>query len=195
MAENLSSLLIGVLFGASLDLAGFGSPRRLNDQFLLRDFSMFKVMFGAIVVAASIYLLMQGVGRLPAPDSVIPTLDLAVLVGGFLLGAGLVVGGYCPGTALAGAAGGRMDAWLFFAMMYPGYRFWVWFEPRVQLNLHAALAPGHLTLPDLLGVPQVVVLVGLGVVCLLGWKLGDRFETRSVALGAARRGSDPESGR
>ena len=105
MSENLSSLLIGVLFGASLDLAGFGSPRTLNSQFQLRDFSMFKVMFGAIVVAASVYLLMLGIGLAPVQRSVIPTLDLAVLLGGFLLGVGLVVGGYCPGTALTGAAG------------------------------------------------------------------------------------------
>jgi uncharacterized membrane protein YedE/YeeE len=188
MSENLSSLLIGVLFGASLDLAGFGSPRRLNDQFLLRDFSMLKVMFGAIVVAAAIYLLMLDVGSFPAPDSLVPTLDLAVLVGAFLLGAGLVVGGYCPGTALAGAAGGRVDAMLFFVMMYPGYRLWVWLEPRVKLDFHAALAPNHLTLPDLLGVPQILVLVGLGLACLLGWKLGDHFEARSQAKGVARRG-------
>lgn len=186
MPENLSSLLVGMLFGASLDLAGFGSPRRLNDQFLLRDFSMFKVMFGAIVLAASIYLLMQRVGFLSAPDSLIPTLNLALLAGGFLLGAGLVVGGYCPGTALAGAAGGRVDAWLFFAMIYPGYRLWVWLEPQVKLDLHAALAPSHLTLPDLLGAPALVVLAGLGVACLLGWKLGDHLEARGLGTGVMR---------
>ena len=67
MAENLSALLIGVLFGASLDLAGFGSPKKLNGQFLLRDFSMFKVMFGAIVLAASLYLLAIELGLPPAP--------------------------------------------------------------------------------------------------------------------------------
>jgi len=186
MLENLPSLLIGALFGASLDLAGFGSPRRLNDQFLLRDFSMFKVMFGAIVLAASIYLLMQRIGFVPAADSLIPTLDLAVLVGGFLLGAGLVVGGYCPGTALAGAAGGRLDALLFFVMMYPGYRLWVWLEPHVKLDFHAALAPSHLTLPDLLATPRIVVLIGLGVACLLGWRLGDHFEARADAKRTAR---------
>ena len=180
MLENLSSLLVGVLFGASLDLAGFGSPRKLNDQFLLRDFSMFKVMFGAVALAASVYLLMVGVGFSPAPRSVIPTLDLAVLVGGFLLGAGLVVGGYCPGTALAGAAGGRFDAWLFFAMMYPGYRFWVWLEPQVTLSLHAPLLPSHQTLPDLLGVSPISILIGICVACLLGWKLGNHLEARAA---------------
>lgn len=183
MFENVSSLLIGLLFGASLDLAGFGSPRRLNGQFLLRDFSMFKVMFGAIVVAASVYLLWLGVGFSPAPKSVVPTLDAGVLLGGFLLGVGLVVGGYCPGTALAGAAGGRIDAFVFFLTMYPGYRFWVWLEPQLTPRLHARLAPSQLTLPDLLGVPGIFILIGLGVTCLLGWKLGNFLEARSRAAG------------
>lgn len=183
MFENMSSLLIGLLFGASLDLAGFGSPRRLNGQFLLRDFSMFKVMFGAIVVAAAAYLLLISAGFSPAPKSVIPTLDAGVLVGGFLLGVGLVVGGYCPGTALAGAGGGRIDAFLFILTMYPGYRFWLWLEPQLPLNLHARLAPSQLTLPDLLGVPWIWILVGLGVTCILGWKVGNLFETRSSATG------------
>lgn len=185
MFENSSSLLIGLLFGASLDLAGFGSPRRLNGQFLLRDFSMFKVMFGAIVVAASVYLFFLATGFSPAPQSLIPTLDLGVLLGGFLLGVGLVLGGYCPGTALAGAGGGRIDAFLFFLMMYPGYRFWVWLEPQLRLNFHAPLAPSQLTLPDLLGVPGIWILVGLGVACLMGWKVGNFFEARSSATGTA----------
>ena len=112
-------------------------------------------------------------------------MDLGVLLGGFLLGAGLVVGGYCPGTALAGAAGGRIDAFLFFLMMYPGYRFWVWLEPQLRLNFHAPLAPSQLTLPDLLGLPGIWILVGLGVACLMGWKVGDYFEDRSNTIRTA----------
>ncbi len=136
---------------------------------------------GQVVIgfAASLDLGLLGAGLSPAPRSVIPTLDLGVLVGGFLLGVGLVVGGYCPGTALAGAAGGRIDAMLFFLMMYPGYRFWVWLEPRLAQGLHVPMAPRQMTVPDLLGVPPVLVLLGLGVACLLGWTLGDYLETRS----------------
>ena len=178
MSDNLSSLLIGLLFGASLDLAGFGSPRTLNGQFQLRDFSMFKVMFGAIVVAASVYLLMLGVGLAPVPISVIPSLDLAVLLGGFLLGAGLVVGGYCPGTALTGAAGGRVDAVVFFLMMYPGYRLWVWLEPQWPVNFHALWLPKNMTLHELVGISPIWVLAALALACGLGWQLGNYFEAR-----------------
>jgi uncharacterized protein len=180
MAENLSALLIGVLFGASLDLAGFGSPKKLNGQFLLRDFSMFKVMFGAIVLAASLYLLAIELGLPPAPQAVIPTLDLGLLLGAFLLGAGLVIGGYCPGTALTGAAGGRVDASLFLLMMYPGYRFWIWVEPQLPVQFHAPMAPSRATLPGLLGIYPEVILLVLALACLAGWRLGNYLEARSV---------------
>lgn len=189
MFENLSALLIGVLFGASLDLAGFGSPRTLNGQFMLRDFSMFKVMFGAIVVAASLYLLALRLGLSPVPRAIIPTLDLGLLLGAFLLGAGLVIGGYCPGTALTGAAGGRVDAFLFLLLMYPGYRLWVWLEPQLAVQLHVPLAPSRATLPELLGIYSVVVLLALGLACLAGWKFGNYLEARNPVAPANLRTS------
>jgi uncharacterized membrane protein YedE/YeeE len=178
VSDNLSSLLIGVLFGASLDLAGFGSARTLNGQFLLRDFSMFKVMFGAIVVAAAIYLLMLSIGLAPVQRSVIPSLDWAVVSGAFLLGVGLVVGGYCPGTALTGAAGGRLDALLFFLMMYPGYRLWVWFESQSTLNFHVPLLPKNMTLQELIGISPIWILAALALACWLGWRVGNHFEAQ-----------------
>lgn len=177
MTENISSLLIGILFGASLDLAGFGSAKKLNAQFLLRDFSMFKVMFGAIIISAAFYFAFVNFGFSAVSNSVIPTLDLGLLIGAFLLGVGLVLGGYCPGTAVTGAAGGRIDAFVFFLMMYPGYRLWIWLEPRVFFDLHVPLAERNLTLPDLLGAPVILILIALGFVCLLGWKCGDYFES------------------
>ncbi len=173
MVENISNLLVGVLFGASLDLAGFGSAKKLNAQFLLRDFSMFKVMFGAIVFSSAVYFSFLYFGFSPVENSLVPTLSLGILLGGFLLGAGLVLGGYCPGTAIAGAAGGRIDASLFFLMMYPGYRFWVWLEPKLFYDLHAPLAQNNLTLPDLLGIPVGLILAALGFVCWLGWRIGN----------------------
>ena len=47
-----SGLLSGMLFGYVLENAGFGSPRKLTAQFRFSDWSVFKVMFTAIIVAA-----------------------------------------------------------------------------------------------------------------------------------------------
>ena len=44
-------LLGGVLFGATLETAGFGNSKKLAAQFYLKDLTVFKVMFTAIIVA------------------------------------------------------------------------------------------------------------------------------------------------
>lgn len=49
----VSALSCGILFGYVLENAGFGSPLKLTAQFRLSDWSVFKVMFTAIVVAAA----------------------------------------------------------------------------------------------------------------------------------------------
>lgn len=178
MIDNLSYLIVGALFGASLDLAGFGNAKKLNDQFLLRDFSMFKVMFGAVFFAAAVSILLNKVFQLHAPPFLIPTLEVATLVGGFLLGTGLVIGGYCPGTALVAAASGKIDAVIFFLMIYPGYKFWTWLEPKLFYDLHTNLSNPNLTLYEAVGISQELALLGLAVLFVGGWIFGSRIEKK-----------------
>jgi uncharacterized protein len=183
MTESFISLAIGLLFGASLDLAGFGSPQRLNNQFLLRDFSMFKVMFGAIVLGAALYFGFVSAGFSIADSRALPYLNFSIIVGGFLLGFGLVVGGYCPGTALVGLAGGRLDALVFFISIYPGYRIWLWcreqdfFSTLVsQLNTRIT---SDVQITTLLGLNWAAVVGGLFVVASAGWWFGSILERKS----------------
>ena len=44
-------LAIGIAFGAALEQAGLGNARKLAAQFYLKDLTVFKVMFSAIVTA------------------------------------------------------------------------------------------------------------------------------------------------
>ena len=117
----LSGLICGVLFGFILENAGFGSPLKLTSQFRLTDWSVFKVMFTAIVVAAFGLWILRLVGVIP-PDSVaVPqALVMASAVGGVLVGAGFAIGGYCPGTSVAGLASGRLDALVFIVGLLVG---------------------------------------------------------------------------
>ena len=113
-AGVISGLVCGVLFGFVLENAGFGSPAKLTAQFQLRDWSVFKVMFTAIVVAAFGLYGLKLVGLLQADSVFVPTaLLMASAVGGALVGAGFAVGGYCPGTSVVGLFSGRLDALVF----------------------------------------------------------------------------------
>lgn len=107
-------VLIGIGFGVSLELAGFGDSRRLAAQFYLKDMTVLKTMFTAIIVAAILIFLSAAVGLLDfAQISVTQTFLWPGIVGGLIMGVGFIVGGYCPGTSLVSVASLKIDG-LFF---------------------------------------------------------------------------------
>ena len=53
-ASFILAFVIGIGFGFFLERAGFGSGRKLAAQFYLRDLSVLKVMFTAIITAKRI---------------------------------------------------------------------------------------------------------------------------------------------
>src|SRR6266536_6399354 len=78
-------------------------------------------MFGAIVTAM-LGLYLCDLARV-VPLSSIGILDtylVAQLVGGLLLGAGFIIGGWCPGTSIVGAVSGKIDAVLFIGGLVIG---------------------------------------------------------------------------
>jgi len=106
--------LIGLLFGLFLEQAGFGSSRKLVSVFYFRDMSVIKVMFTAVVTALVGYQYLVAWGWLePNGIYVLDTYWGAQIVGGLLFGVGFVIGGWCPGTALAGMASLKLDAVVF----------------------------------------------------------------------------------
>lgn len=107
-------VLIGIGFGVSLELAGFGDSRRLAAQFYLKDMTVLKTMFSAIVVAAILIFLSSAIGILDFSQiSVTQTFLWPGIVGGLIMGVGFIVGGYCPGTSLVSVASFKIDG-LFF---------------------------------------------------------------------------------
>ena len=104
----LSGLAFGLVFGFLLQkgrVAKFGVIVR---QFLLRDWTVAKIMGTAILVgAAGIYaMLPAGLVSL----HVKPLMLGGVLIGGAFFGVGIALLGYCPGTCVAACGEGRRDA-------------------------------------------------------------------------------------
>jgi thiosulfate/3-mercaptopyruvate sulfurtransferase len=108
------SLLIGCGFGFALERAGFSSSRRLAGLFYFTDMAVLKVMFTALITALLGLSYMMALGWIQVDQIfLMPTIYGAQIVGGLLFGIGFVVGAWCPGTAAAGLAAGRVDALVF----------------------------------------------------------------------------------
>jgi len=111
----LAAMIVGLLFGFSLERAGFGSSRKLAAIFYFRDMTVLKVMFTALITAMLGLSLLVAVGWLELESQVyvLPTQYGAQIVGGLVFGVGFVLSGWCPGTGVVGMASGKLDALVF----------------------------------------------------------------------------------
>ena len=174
-----SGLLSGVLFGYVLESAGFASPRKLTAQFRFTDWSVFKVMFTAIIVAGIGLYAATASGLMPANGIYIPTNYFwAMLTGGALVGAGMAIGGYCPGTSAVSLATGRLDSVFFMIGMVLGTGLFAGVFDWIKGFYLAAPGPEAQTLSELFGVPTWAVLGVLVVMAIVGFALGTWFERR-----------------
>ena len=105
---------IGFVFGFALFHAGFTDSRRIAWAFYFKDVGVPVVMFSAIATGM---LGLWGLSLIGFLDIsmvyMLPTFLLPMAVGGLIFGLGMVIGGYCPGTAAAAIATGKIDAVVF----------------------------------------------------------------------------------
>jgi hypothetical protein len=172
-------VLAGVLFGYFIESGGLSSPRKLTAQFALRDWTVFRVMFVAIVVAAAMLWLLQAAGWLRFEALRVPTLFFwAMALGGALLGAGLAIGGYCPGTSVVALFSGRLDALLFMVGMLIGTFIFTLSYDALQPLFQTGKGPAGQTLAGLTGLPAWLIVLVLAGAAWGGFRLGARFESR-----------------
>ncbi len=182
MDNVLTGLVCGVLFGFVLENAGFGSPQKLTAQFALRDWSVFKVMFTAILVTAVGLYVLERVGVVDPEGVFVPTaLLLAAALGGALVGAGFAIGGYCPGTSIVGLFSGRADALVFLlGLMLGTFAFAGIYGPAVEAVLAMGEVESSDTLSGWLGVSDAWVIAGMALALVGVYLLGGWFERRSA---------------
>jgi len=157
--DLLIALLIGIGFGFSLEQAGFSSSRRLAGMFYGYDTTVIKVFFTAAIVALTGSQLLSFFGLLNLNLVYVNEFySAAAIVGGIIMGAGFIMGGFCPGTGLCAMSVGKIDAMVFFlggltgaflfAETYPyisslanGY-----YKGPVKINEIMGISPGLFTL-------------------------------------------------
>jgi len=166
--------LIGFGFGFFLERAGFGSAKKLTDQWFGKDWAVFRVMFTGIVVAMLGILTLDQLGIMPFGSLYLnSTFLLPQTIGGLMMGGGFVIGGYCPGTSFVGLASGKLDAAFYiFGLLIGAFVFaelWDLIEPYLQIG-----SMGKITLFQYFGVSQwliafVVVLIAIGGTMFANW--------------------------
>lgn len=166
MNDGLSlglAVLFGVFFGLSLERGGLGDPHKLVGVFYFRDFAVPKVMFTAIIVASIGLYLLSDLGLLDlAQVYFIPTFFWPQFLGGALFGIGFLVSGYCPGTAIAGSASGRLDAIVALAGVSLGTVLFAVVFPAIE-GFYGSSDMGVTTLQQLIGVNHWVVIAVLAI--------------------------------
>ncbi|MFA6292168.1 MAG: rhodanese-like domain-containing protein [Victivallales bacterium] len=148
------SLVIGFGFGFALERAGFSSSRRLAGVFYFTDMSVVKVMFSALITALLGLSYMIGFGWIQLDQIfLMPSIYGAQIAGGLLFGVGFAMGAWCPGTAVAGLAAGKIDAFVFLAGVVGGSILFNEIYPIIH-PLYIAGNQGVQLVYDTLGVPR-----------------------------------------
>lgn len=134
--------IAGFVFGTGLIVSGMTNPAKVIgflDLFGLWDPSLALVMVGAIAVGAIAFsIAKRRQSTLLGQPLRLPTarhIDLRLIAGGFLFGAGWGVAGFCPGPAIVSAAAGYPKAIVFVAAMLVGMVVFEWLERHTKKKL------------------------------------------------------------
>ncbi len=174
MISNSSTLglALAVVFGAAFGwLLHRGRVTDYNvivNQFRLKDFTVMKVMLTAIIVGGIGVLVLVDVGL--AKWHVRDANLLATLLGGALFGIGMVVYGYCPGTALAAVGTGSLHALVGVFGMIVGAILYALSFAWIRANLLPVWGAGKVTLTDVTGIPAIAIYGILAAIALAAFR-------------------------
>lgn len=177
ISENtnfLLAFLIGIGFGMVLESSGFSSSRKLAGVFYGYDTVVLKVFFTAAITAMLGLLFMSLFGWIDLDLVYInPTYVTSAIVGGVVMGAGFIIGGFCPGTSFCGAAIGKIDAMVFIGGLFLGV---ILFSETYALwdKLYMAAFKGSPKLSEALGLSDGllafgVILAAVGMFYVAEW--------------------------
>jgi uncharacterized membrane protein YedE/YeeE len=186
------AVLIGIAFGFVLERAGFGRADKLAAQFYLRDMTVFKVMFSAIVTAMLGLTIASGLGLANLRDiseSIASfTWIWPMLIGGFVLGVGFIVSGYCPGTSVVAAGSGNVDGVVTVGGVVAGTFVYskLLLIPAFH-HFHDSGERGAWFLYDLVKVPPQSLAAAVAVMAVLAFIGAEKVEALMGGVRTAKR--------
>lgn len=182
-------LLMGIVFGWALEKSRVFEPGMMLGQMQLSNFLMLRVFFTAVATGAVVLAVLYGFGFVNLHPK--PLYYGAILVGGLMLGAGIVIAGACPGTALAQIGAGYRDAWFTVAGGIAGAMAYGYAEPAIKAALQSG-GPGKITFADLTGISFSVLALALAGVLVVALFAMESWRSWKRELGANFDGYFPE---
>ena len=180
-ASLFVALFIGIAFGWFLERSGMGSARKLAGQFYLRDLTVFKVMFTAILTAMLGVFWFGWLGVLDVSRVYVPETWIAPqLAGGIVFGLGFAIAGLCPGTSCVSAATGRIDGLAVVIGMFAGVLGTGLLFDSLR-TFYDSTSRGRFTLFELFNVSEGVVVFAVVAVAIAGFKGAEMLERRNRA--------------
>ena len=167
----------GIVFGVLLQKGRVAKFPVIVGQFLLKDWTVVKIMGTAVIVGAVGVFALVAAGQ--ASLHIKPLLLGGVLLGGALFGVGMTVLGYCPGTAVAACGEGSRDAMVGVLGMFTGAFVYVAAWPTFQPVIHGLGDQGKVTIPELTGTSPWLWVVGLAIAGLIGFLLQRGLQRQS----------------
>jgi len=176
-----TSIVAGLVFGYILVSTGMGNSRKISAVFYGKDWGVMKVMFSAVVTTMILTYSAFYLGLLDINLIQLTKLNLgAQIYGGLIFGTGMVIGGYCPGTAIAAGTTRKIDALIFilgfmaglwlFAINYTAISGFFMTEDLGKVTLSGVFNLSYGTMS------MLVVLTALGTFLLLNKTEGKLYK-------------------
>ncbi|MDA3928269.1 MAG: YeeE/YedE thiosulfate transporter family protein [Prolixibacteraceae bacterium] len=172
------ALIIGFGFGFILEQAGFSSTKKLVGLFYGYDFTVLRVFFTAGVTAMIGVIFFHYLGILDLSLIYVnPTFLRSSLVGGVVMGAGFIIGGFCPGTSICAASIGKMNGMLFIVGGLLGVFAFTESYPLIE-KFYKADSMGPLTMFDQFGISRNLFALLLTAVAIAAFYFTWKIEKR-----------------
>ncbi|HFC04038.1 MAG TPA: hypothetical protein ENJ74_04120 [Nitratifractor salsuginis] len=150
-ANMFFAVVMGFAFGFVLERTGFTRSQYIADTFYFKNLAVPKIMGVTVITATTWFIIFAWMGWIDLSALFTPkTYVWPYLFGGMLFGLGMVMSGYCPGTAVAGLGTGKSDALIFLLGLFGGAFLYFLLYPMVQ-DFASSGNLGVLKLHDLFG--------------------------------------------
>lgn len=180
MFESTEKLILGfltgIIFGFLLQKGQVAKYEIIIGQFLLKDFTVAKIMATAVAVGAVGIWAMQSAGMIQL--EIKPARFGGIIVGGLLFGIGISIFGLCPGTSVAACGEGNRHAMMGVLGMFLGAGAYVMLFPAIQTLAKSLGDWGKVTLPQVTHTSPWLWVGAIGIAGI-SWYLIDRTRQAS----------------